>query len=123
MKGEVRRREGGGKEELRGREGGGVWGVFAPRSSPPISSLDQVHFDALDVREPDLCLPRLLSRPAVAGAVRQRAAAAAAVRLGRAAAVLRCLGGKQRGVDVLTDVLDVGGALQHGADGCGCIEN
>jgi hypothetical protein len=42
-----------------------------------------------------------------------RPVVARAVRVGTAAGLYRPFGGEQRGVDVLTDVLDVGRALQH----------
>ena len=74
--------------------------------TPPQASLDEVHFDSLEVGDSNLGLLGLLvfaGRPVVARAVR----------VGTAAGLYRSFGGEQRRVDVLTDVLDVGRALQH----------
>jgi hypothetical protein len=67
-------------------------------------SLDEVDFDTFEVGEADLRLSGLFGR-LVPRAVRTGAA-------GRPLA--GSLAGEQRDVDVLADVLDVGGTLQHG---------
>ena len=66
--------------------------------------LDEVHLHALDGGQPDLRLPGKFGG-LVARAVRVRTKAAVRP--------LCPLGGKQRDIDVLADVLDVGRALKH----------